>query len=495
MRGIFEDNQADENHNRNIFYSSEKEAGSGRDLCPSEPAEQFGTSHDAPDSNSTQQPTESPGDFSWTERQRVMRNITKIGLALALAGVAGLPAARADEVTDWNLTTENAIKTAAVNPGIQGRFLAIVHTAVYDAVNGIVGKYTPYFVTESAPPGARPEAAAVQAAYTALKALFPAQTATFDAQLAESLANIPGGDNSLSILRGRAWGEHVANLILAWRATDGFSTPPPPYFGDTNTPGIWRSIATGTNADGTLPAVFPQMAVLVPFAMTSHSQFRAGPPPALDSAQYAADVNEVKAIGRFDSAIRTPEQTQLALLWQASGAAEENRIARSVMPPDNELVDNARLFALLNIVACDTIISAFDAKYTYNLWRPYHAIRLADTDGNPDTEPDTTWDSLFLAPRHQEYFSAHAVNTGGIMHVLARELGDEHTFTLVARDYPSFTWTFARFSDAAAQVKEARIWAGIHYRNSCDVGEAVGLRIADYVLDHFLLSLDDEGQQ
>jgi hypothetical protein len=430
------------------------------------------------------------------ERNLEVRESLITGLVLACLALTS--SIQADEVTDWNLAAENAVKTAALNPGIQGRFLAIVHTAVYDAVNGIVGKYTPYFVTESAPPGARPEAAAVQAAYTALKALFPAQTATFDAQLAESLANIPGNSKSISVQRGRAWGQHVANVILAWRAGDGFSTPPPPYFGSTTIPGIWRSIATGGNPDGTLPAVFPQMAVLVPFAMTSPSQFRAGPPyaatlaAALTSPRYAADVNEVKAIGRFDSAVRTPEQTQLALLWQASGAAEENRIARSVVPPDNRLVDNARLFALINIVACDTIIAAFDTKYTYNFWRPYHAIRLADSAGNPAIVQDTTWNSLFLAPRHQEYFSAHSVNTGAIMRVLARELGDEHTFTLVARDYPGFTWTFNRFSDAAAQVKEARIWAGIHYRNSCNAGGAAGVAIADYVLDNFLLPLDVE---
>src|SRR2546422_329366 len=140
-------------------------------------------------------------------------------------------------------------------------------------------------------------------------------------------------------------------------------------------------------------------------------------------------------------------------------------------------------------------VAGFDAKYTYNLWRPHHAIRLANTDGNPATEPDPAWRALFVAPRHQEYISNHAVFTGAFMHVLARELGDNHTFTLVARDYPSFTWTFSRFSDATAQVKEARIWAGIHYRNSCNVGEAVGLQIADYVLDNFLLPLDTEDEQ
>jgi hypothetical protein len=214
----------------------------------------------------------------------------------------------------------------------------------------------------------------------------------------------------------------------------------------------------------------------------------------LTSTLYAADVNEVKAVGRFDSAIRTAEQTQLALLWQAAGVVDENRVARSVVPPENSLVDNARLFALLNITACDALIAGFDSKYAYNLWRPYHAIRLADTDGNPETVADPAWNSLFPAPRFQEYISNHASLTSSFMRVLARELGDEHTFTFSSPNYPTFTWTFNRFSDATAQVKEARIWAGIHFRNSCDVGEAVGVAIADFVADNFLLAVEHDAQ-
>jgi len=416
-----------------------------------------------------------------------------IAAGLALAGLVS--AARADTVTEWNANLERAIFATAQPVAAQPRFSTIVHNAIYDAVNGIARKYTPYFVTEAAPPGARQEAAAAQAAYTALKALYPSQAAALDAQLAESLANIPGSrGNSVSIARGRAWGEHVANVILAWRSTDGWSTPPPPYFG-SGAPGVWRSPPTTTNADGTLPAVFSQMSVLVPFAMPSHDAFRPGPPPALTSALYAADVNEVKAIGRFDSAVRTAEQTQLALLWQAAGLVDENRIARSVVPSANRLVDNARLFALLNIAACDALIAGFDSKFAYNLWRPYHAIRLADTDGNSDTIADPTWNSLFLSPRFQEYISNHASLTGSFMHVLTREVGDERTFTLSSPNYPAYTWTFDRFSDATAQVKEARIWAGIHFRNSCDVGEAVGVAIADYVVDNLLLPRETEDEQ
>lgn len=419
---------------------------------------------------------------------------------LLLAGLwlAVTPFAQADAVTDWNAHLERAMKTAAVNPGLQGRFAATVHAAIYDAVNGITRQYEPYFVTQAAPPGASPEAAAIQAAYTALKGLFPAQTATFDAALAESLDQLPGNlGRNQPIGRGRAWGEAVANEILAWRATDGLSTPLPGYFGSFDI-GVWRSIVTPTAPDGTLPAVFPQMAVLTPFAMTSPSQFRPGPPyglplaDALASAHYAADLNEVKAIGRFNSALRTADQTSLARLWQATGAAEENNCIRQVVPSGNSLTDNARLFALLNIVAADTIIAGFDSKYTYNFWRPHHAIRNADADGNPATEADPDWSALFVAPRHQEYISNHAVFTGGFMHAAARLLGNEHSFTLSSQDFPGFSWTFSRFSDVAAQAKEARIWAGIHYRNSCDVGEAVGQQIASFILDNFLRPLEDD---
>ncbi len=237
-----------------------------------------------------------------------------IAVGLALTAFTATPLARADAVTDWNANTEQAILTALQGPPVQGRFLAIVHAAIYDAVNGIERKYTPYFVTERGPRGASAEAAAVQAAYTALVSLYPTQKATLDAHRADSLAKIPGNKgHSRRIARGLEWGENVANQILAWRATDGFTTPIPGYFGG-GAAGVWRSPPSGTNADGSLPAVFPQNAVLVPFAMTSPGQFRPGPPPALTSAVYAADVNEVKAIGRFNSTVRTPEQTQLALL-------------------------------------------------------------------------------------------------------------------------------------------------------------------------------------
>jgi hypothetical protein len=414
-------------------------------------------------------------------------SIKRILTAAALGGVGLCASSRADMVTDWNANLQHAIASGlGSTPPLEGRPAAIVQAAVYDAVNGIEQKYEPYFVTDPAPPGARPEAAAAEAAYTALVALFPSQKTNFDTELAASLASIPGyAPGNPSIVRGLAWGEYVANAILAWRRQDGSSTVLPPYFGGT-APGIWRSIP-----DGTLPAAFRQLTILTPFAMTSQSQFRPGPPPALNSQQYADDVNEVKAIGRVDSTERTPEQTQIAKLWATVAGAEDQAVARAVLPPDADLVDNARILALANIALADCLIASFDCKYTYNFWRPYHAIRLADADGNPLTVPDTNWTSLITAPRFQEYPSNHAVITTGFMRALADLVGDEQTFVLSSPGYPSYTIIYNRLSDAATEVGLSRIWGGIHFRNSVNVGHDMGTAIADYVVSNFLRPLDE----
>ncbi len=418
--------------------------------------------------------------------------------AVTMVALSVLPAtsARADMVTEWNVNMENAVRAAGIPPPGQARPPAIVHAAIFDAVNGIAGKYEPYIVTEPAPGGARQEAAAAQAGYATLLALFPAQKANLDALLAQSLSEIPGNQgNSTSIARGLAWGQYVADRILAVRSHDHWTDNVPNYFGSTTIPGIWRSLPTPTNPDGTLPAVVPQMAILTPFGMLSHDQFRPGPPPALGSSQYDADVNEVKSLGAAVSTVRTAEQTRIALLWQAIGLIESNRIIRQVLPPDNELVDNARLFALANIAMADAAIAGFDSKYTYNFWRPFHAIRLAWQVPNSSVVADPTWTALVFAPRHQEYISNHAVITaGGLLHALALLLGDDHTFTISAPGYPNFTWTFNRFSDAAEQVKMARIWAGIHYRNSVNVGQQVGNAVAEYIVENLLQPLDDQDQ-
>ncbi len=386
-----------------------------------------------------------------------------------------------DAVMHWNGVLENAIITGKESPGTQGRVAAIVQSAVYDAVNGIARKYTPLHVLDEAPPGARQEAAAVQAAYTALVSIYPAQKATFDAELAVSVAAIPGSHGkSQSIARGLQWGEWVANQILAWRATDGFTTPATPYVGG-NAIGQWRSIPNGGTA-----AILPQMATLVPFGIQSHDQFRPGPPPALTSAEYAKDLNETKTRGAATGATRSADETLLAQFWAAAGCADENRGARALLSDSSELVDNARVLALINIAFADAIIAGFDCKYTYNLWRPYHAIHFADLDGNPDTDADLSWAPLIPTPNHQEYFSNHSVATGAFMHMLALLFGDNTSYTLTTPSFPGVAYHYGSLSAVADQVKEARILGGIHYRFSCDRGQAAGFAIAEYLLAHIL---------
>jgi PAP2 superfamily len=408
-------------------------------------------------------------------------------MTLLLSGIA-----HADVVSDWNVVIGTAMRNANIMTGSQTRPLAIMHAAIFDAVNGIARKYDPYFVTDLAPGGARQEAAAAQAAYTTLVSLIPSQKAAFDTQLALSLASIPGVEGSSeSIRRGVEWGERVALEILAWRSGDGFNAVVPPFCCGAS-PGVWRSVPpAAANAN----AVFPQVAVMTPFALLSHSQFRPGPPPALASAEYATSVNEVKAVGRATGSTRTAEQTELARLWHNVAPIDENATFNSLLPPGLELVDRARILALINLAMADAYIHIFDAKYTYNLWRPYHAIRLADTDGNPATIPDSEWTSLILpTPNHQEYPSAHSAISGAALRMMRNLLGDNHAFTLRSPAYPTFVYDYPSFSAAILGVQNARIWGGIHYRFATQVGAAGGAMVADYIFQNFLRPRGSRGR-
>ncbi len=400
--------------------------------------------------------------------------------------------AYADVLSDWNAVAGTAMRNANITTGSQTRPLAIMHAAVFDAVNGIARKYEPYFVTDWAPGGARQEAAAAQAAYTTLVSLIPSQTALFDAQLALSLAAIPGAEGSSeSIRRGVAWGERVAMEILAWRFGDGSAPGGGTPFCCGAAPGVWRSVPP---TDATANAVFPQVAVMTPFALTSPSQFRPGPPPALASAEYASDINEVKAVGRATGSTRTTEQTDLARLWHAVAPIDENATFISLLPPGLDLVDRARILALVNLAMADAYIYVFDAKYTYNLWRPYHAIRLADTDGNAATVPDPEWTSLILpTPNHQEYPSAHSAISGAALRMMRNLIGNQ-PFTLRSPGYPSFVYDYPSFSAGALGVQNGRIWAGIHYRFSTLVGASGGVAVADYIFENFMTLRGSRGR-
>src|SRR5262249_40773437 len=239
-------------------------------------------------------------------------------------------------------------------------------------------------------------------------------------------------------------------------------------------------------------ALAPQWPDVTPFALSTGAQFRPGAPPALDSAEYAAAFNEVKSLGRVDSTTRTAEQTQIARFWNdgLGTAFAMGYWKRSAQPLATDrglsLVQDARLFALLNIAEADAQIACWDAKYNYNLWRPVTAIRAADTDGNPDTDPDAGWTPLLVTPNFPSYTSAHSTLSGAAAEVLPSLFGPDHHFPVSADGLPGVTRSFDSFAAAAAEAGQSRIYGGIHYQFDNQNGQQLGRNVADYIVDGFL---------
>src|SRR5262249_4418289 len=329
------------------------------------------------------------------------------------------------------------------------RSLAIAHVAIYDAVNGIARTHEPYLVPSAVATSASRVAAATAAAHQALLSLFPNHIATFDTLHAAILAGIPNGPQKTN---GITWGEFVASQILAARANDGSTAIVQPPGGSGV--GVW--IPTPPSF---LPSLLPQWGFVAPFAMRSSSQFRPPGPPALDSQEYTADYEEVKQLGAAVGSTRTEEQTEIALFW-ADGAGTEtppghwNSIAQEVSAAlGNSVEEKARLFALLNLAMADAAICGWDAKYRYDFWRPVTAIREADQDGNPATDPDPNWSSLIVTPPFPDYVSGHATFSGAAATVLALFYGtDEVAFTSRSDFLPGAVRSFSSFSQAAEEA-------------------------------------------
>ena len=399
----------------------------------------------------------------------------------AIACVLVSAAARADEVADWNRQLQQSILTANPSPIATTRIAAIVQVAVFEAINGIERRYTPIHVDFDAPPGASRRAAVVQAAYATLVRLFPAQANTLAARREASLAAIAaqeGAEHSQSIIRGIEWGQQVADDILLWRSTDGFTPTPPPFIGGTNV-GQWRPTPPGF-----APGAGPQFAYMTPWAMTSPSQFRPSGPPPLTSAQYATDVAEVQEIGRSASGTRTADQTEIAVFWTANTAVSWNRIATSVADQRHlTLSERARMLARLNVAMADAIIACWEAKYHYVFWRPITAIRLADADPNPATVADPSWTPLLVTPTHPEYPAGHSTVSGAASTVLALHFGDDVAFALESETLPGVTRYYARFSEAADEANDARTYGGMHFRSATADGRALGDAIGAFVTE------------
>lgn len=410
--------------------------------------------------------------------------IRSVCLSLAAAVSLGF-SARADVVTDWNTLILNAIRTNRTSPPVASRQMAILHTAMFDAVNGIRPQYEPYRVHGNVLPAASREAAAAAAAHKVMRALYPTNAAIYDAALQSTLAAIR---NPVAKKHGVAWGEKVAGEIMMWRSTDGAAIPVG-YTPGTR-PGDWQPTPPAF-----LPALLPQWGNVVTFGLPSVPSFRPPPPPALNTAEWAADFNEVKRIGSATSPDRTEDQTIVARFW-ANGAGTEtppghwNRIAKSISEAQGlSLIENARMFALLNIALADAAILCWDCKYTYNLWRPVTAIRNADLDGNDATEKDAAWTPLLVTPNFPEYTSGHSTFSGAAERVLATVLGtDDVTFTIDSDGTPGHFRTFSKLSAAADESAMSRLYAGIHFPSGNRWGLISGRACGDYVASHLLLS-------
>jgi hypothetical protein len=387
-------------------------------------------------------------------------------------------------VIDWNLTMLSTFAAANLPPPAANRDGAIVQTAVFDAVNGIDERYAPIHVGSAGPRGASRQAAVVSAAYTALLSLFPAQKPSLDSAYQVSLAAIDddeGGDN-LPIASGLDWGKTVAQQIIAWRAADGFNTPPPPYVFGTAL-GEWQPTPDGTGLPGSGPPKFRSLATTTPFALTSPSQFRPGGPPALTSARYAQDYNEVKAFGSHTDSARNAYQTETAKFWQLdTPVAMWDRVADALAQHHhNSLLENARVLALVNIALADTTIAIWDAKNAFNSWRPVTAINNVTGFGNPATTPDRGWLPLLATPYFQEYPSAHSGVSSGAASVLASFFGENTEFSVTSAGLPGVVRSFDSFHSAVAQVADARVYAGFHFRFACDDAIQMGAQVATQV--------------
>jgi hypothetical protein len=286
-----------------------------------------------------------------------------------------------------------------------------------------------------------------------------------------------------SVERGIRWGTWVAQKVLAWRATDGFSTTPPPFTGGTQV-GQWRPTPPAFG-----PMAAQSLAFTATFVLSGNTQFRPGPPRGLESATYTADFNAVKALGRKTGSTRTPDQTALAPFWEGNASVHWNQAANQIVRSRHLSQSRSnRLFALLNIAMADTIFTTWSGKRFYGgledevTWRPVTSIPLADTDGNAATEPDAGWEPLMNTPSHPEYPAGHPSLNGAASAVLLLHFDDRQTFTLTTAGQPSRT--YSRISQARSDGNNARVWGGMHYPSSVEISSDMGRRIAQYANTH-----------
>ena len=411
----------------------------------------------------------------------------KTGLALALAVALCHPTpARADAVLDWNAI---AVAAAVTNPFNQTRIVAIAQLAVFEAVNTIERRYEPYLGTVVAPPGASADAAAIAAAHGVLKYYAPASAAMLDAARTSSLAAIPDGAAKSG---GIATGEAAAAAMIANRLTDG-SALPQFHLPSSTDPGVWQLTPTCPAAG----SPFLHWGNLQPFAVADVVDFRPPPPPALTSSQYAKDFAEVKRVGSRTSTARPQDRTDVARFYAASSPAYIfNAVARQLSARRGDsLAENARALALINMAMSDAFAASFSTKYEYGLWRPETAIRNADLDGNDRTASDPTWEPLIPAPCFPSYVSNHAAGSNTGAEMIRRLYGAAgHQITLTNAAFPALVYEYTALKQITADIDDARVFGGIHFRFDQDFGAELARDVATAVYKNNLRPVHGGGQ-
>jgi PAP2 superfamily len=416
----------------------------------------------------------------------VRRSITRPGLGVVAACAAlfvPVAPARADTVTEWNLNATNALLVSAAQPPqVSVPHLAMVHGAVYDAVNAIDGGHEGYLISSRlARPSDSEEAAAATAAYRVLAHLVPAQQATLDALYASSLAAVPDGPRKT---RGIAVGEAAAAAMIAARTNDGrFGAFRFPVGSE---PGVWRPVPPALAND---PNAW--LKDVTPFLIENPSQFRSKGPLALTSRRYAREFDEVKSLGSLTSTARTADQTHSARYWAENPPATWSRIFRTLSAQQGlALAVNARLYAMLYMTAADALIAVWDDKAHWSFWRPITAIREAGSDGNPRTQPQDGWTPLIANPPYPEHPSGHTGLSGSIVKTLQQFFGtDEIAWS--DTNNAGLTRSFSRLSQAIDEIVDARVWSGIHFRAAEKQGQRIGRSVARYRQGRYFRPVDD----
>jgi hypothetical protein len=396
-----------------------------------------------------------------------------------------VPSTTPNEAIVWNEIMLQAIALSSSGPPVATRAMAIESLAVFNAVSAIEG--TPgYLASLTAPEGASAVAAAAQAAHDALVHLFPGQSAMFDAQLALSLGAVADGQSEDD---GIAVGAQAATAMIALRADDGWNASAP-YTPGTD-PGMWQPTPPAN-----LAAAAPQWADLDPFALESPDQFQPDGPPELTSRAYAKALKQVQSLGEADSTVRTLEQTEIAEYWHygpRTPPGHWNDIASDIAEAEGlSLTETAQLLATLNVAEADALIATFDAKYSYETWRPVTAIRNADDIGNRWVSEDPDWLPLLVTPNHPEYVSAHSAISAAAAEVLTAFFGKHYEFSFTAPAPTHATREFDSFWDAAKEAGMSRIYGGIHFSFANKDGLALGEDVAEWVLQSFAESSSAE---